>query len=269
MGLLLILGIHSAKAQSVHGYDKESNKDNIGISAGLAFSSSGPLIKQDFGGSNTAKGALSTVPSIGIYYQKGFGSRFSARIGFSLGVTSNAFKYSTKYDSIRADFSPAVKDGGGDYQKVKHTTGFIMPQIDLGYIFGPFKDMYLIEIRGGVGLQTYMGKSNDSTVWTDGSVTDRKNYTLKYHMAESASYGRPDVYGSIVTNIYAGFKWQKTTSPFLNNFAIGIQATLPVSLEKSGYSQLFYSDANYEIFSSEKVYFSQFSFGIKATYNIL
>ena len=267
---LLFMGIHSAKAQSVHGYDEMSNKDNVVISAGLASSNSSQLIHDQLNSYYIGiKGASSIIPSIGIHYQKSIGSRLSVRVGFSFGYTSNAFKLAPPYDSITPNYSPTLTTGAV-YTKVSHGTSYLMPQIDLGYLFGPIKDMYLIEIRAGVGLQAYLGKSKDTSVLTPESVYSQKlKYTLNYFTNQSNTYGKPNAYGSYVTTIYAGLRWQKTTNDFLNHFAIGLQAVLPISNTDAGYSSIQYLDANQQPFAEKKVYFSQLSFGIKASYNLL
>src|ERR1700748_2937182 len=184
---LLLLGVYKSKAQSIYGYDKNSNRDNIGLFAGLSLNSTGHLIHEQFGGSTTAKGASSILPTIGIYYQKAIGSRLNVRFGFSFGHTSNAYKYSTQYDSLTPEYYLALTKNA-TYTIVKNGTSFVLPQVELGYVFGPIKDMYLIEVRAGVGVQAYLGKSGDSTTVTSGAFYDKtKNYTANYTIIESAS----------------------------------------------------------------------------------
>lgn len=270
LSIILLLMFGSANAQVQYGYDRKSNSDNFVLFTSLSFSSSDALIHNDFGYSNTAKGAISTVPAIGVFYQKGIGSRFSLRVGFSLGFSSNAYKYATTYDSIGADFQPRNTKEYDKYAKYKTPTSFLQPQIELGYLFGPIKDMYIIEVRAGLGLQTYLSKNTDSVQITSGNVTSRKlGYTYKYFFQQSARYGDPDVYGSVVTNLYVGLKWQKTYNEFLNHFSFGIQATLPVTNSAAGYSTLEYKDGNFNTVGKQTIYLSQYSFGIRAAYNIL
>jgi hypothetical protein len=270
LGWLLFLSFYRSDAQSIYGLDPNSNKDNIGIFSSLSFSSSASMIHNSFGYSNTAKGANSTVPVIGIYYQKGIGNRLSVRIGFSLGHMSNAYKYASEYDSIGLDYQPRTKVGFDKYEKTKNPTSFVQPQVEIGYLFGPIKDMYLIEVRAGVGLQTYLGHNSDSVNITGGTVTERKMaYTYKYYFAQSAVYGNPGVFGSVVSNIYVGLRWQKTDNEFLNRFSLGIQGTLPISNSNAGYSLMEYKDENFNVVGQQKIYLSQFSFGIRAAFNLL
>lgn len=253
-----------------YGYDAKSNNDNLGIFTSLSFSSSDPLIKNDFGYSNTGKGAISTVPVIGLFYQKGIGSRLSLRVGFSFGSSNNAYKYATTYDSIGTDYQPRNTVKYNKYAKYKTFTSFVQPQLEFGYVFGPIKDMYLIEVRAGAGLQVYLNKSDDSVKTTKGNVTSRKlGYTYKYAFDQRAHFGYPEAYGSLVTNIYVGLKWQKTDNEFLNHFSFGIQATLPVSNNAAGYSLVEYRDENLNIVGKQTIYLSQYSFGLRAAYSIL
>lgn len=267
--LPLFILFNSANAQSVYGYDVKSNSDNVGLTAGLSLNNTSQLIKTQFGGSTTAKGANSLIPTLGIYYQKSIGSRLLARVGFSFGYSTNAYKYASKYDSLTPEYYLAVTKNA-TYEKVTHGTYFVLPQIDFGYVFGPIKDMYLIEVRAGAALQAYLGKSNDSVTEADGKFYDKKkDYTAVYSQLEGVRYGRPKSYGSFLTNIYVGMKWQKTTNEFLNHFAIGLQATLPISTSDAGYSDLQYRGDQGTNYARQQVYFSQFSFGLKASYNLL
>ncbi len=258
-----------ASAQNIFDYDaKAVNGDNIVVFGSVSFNSSTPMIKRADGWSHTAKGAISTVPSLGILFHKSIGDRLSIRAGFSLGYANYAFKYAQSYDSLTENFTPVLSSKFNKYTRVKHGSGFAMPQIDLGYIFGPFKKMYLLEVRGGVGFHAYLSQSNDSIVDAKGSVSDSR-YTYFYHSTEQAKYGQPAVYGSLVGNFYIGMRWQKTMSNFLNHFSLGIQATVPISTSEVGYSQLEYKNEAYEVISRERVEFSLFSFGLKASYGFL
>jgi hypothetical protein len=228
------------------------------------------MIHSQFGYSSTVKGANCTVPAIGFFYQKGLGSRFSVRIGFSLGRMSNAYKYVSQYDSIGLDYQPRTTKKFNNYEKTKNPTSFVQPQIEVGYLFGPIKDMYLIEVRAGVGLHAYLGKNSDSVNITEGSVSsDTLGYTYNYSILQRAVFGNPGVYGSILGNIYAGIKWQKTDSEFLNRFSLGIQATFPIFNADAGYSLIQYNNENGNAVSSQKINLSQFSFGVRAAFNIL
>lgn len=270
LGFVFFLSYNRSDAQSIYGLDPKSNRDNFGIFTSLSISNSESMIHNNFGYSNTAKGAGSTVPAIGFFYQKGFGSRFSARIGFSVGHMSNAYKYASAYDSLAADYQPRLTKKFDKYEKTKNPTNFVQPQIEVGYLFGPIKDMYLIEVRAGIGLQAYLGKNNDSVKITKGTVENEKlKYSYDYSFEQSATYGDPDVYGSIVTNIYVGMRWQKTENEFLNRFSVGIQATLPVSTSDAGFSLIQYKDPNGTIVGQQKIYLTQYSFGIRAAFNIL
>jgi hypothetical protein len=268
---LLCALVKPASAQNIFAYDAEAiNGDNVGVFASLSFNSSTPMIKTGDGWSHTAKGAISTVPAIGAFFQKGIGERLSVRVGFSLGYANYAFKYAQTYDSLTENYTPVLSSKFNKYTKVKHGSGFAMPQVDLGYIFGPFKKMYLLEVRGGVGLHAYLSQSNDSIVDAKGIVSDPQNrYTYTYHSTEQAKYGQPQVFGSLVGNFYIGMRWQKTMSSFLNHFSIGILATVPISTTDVGYSNLEYKNINYEVITRERVEFSLFSFGLKASYSFL
>jgi hypothetical protein len=266
---LLCLAAKPLVAQNIFAYDDQAiNGDNVGIFASLSINSSTPMIKKGDGYSHTAKGALSTVPVIGLFFQKGIGPRLSFRGGVSIGYANYAYKYAQSFDSLTENFTPVLSSKFDKYTKVKHGSGFVMPQIDLGYIFGPFKKMYLLEVRGGIGLHAYLKQASDTVVEAQGSVTDSR-YTYKYHSTEQAEYGQPAVYGSIVTNFYAGLRWQKTMSNFLNHFSIGIQATIPVSTSNAGYSAIEYKNESWEVITREKVEMSLFNFGIRAAYSFL
>lgn len=270
LGFLFLFSSGIVRGQSVYGYNPSVNGDNILVAASLSFNSTGPLVKPEFGWSNTAKGALSTVPAIGIFYHKSIGDRLSVRFGFSFGYTSNAFKYATTYDSLTPNYTPMLTKTYDKYVKVKTGTSYVQPQIDLGYIFGPIKDMYLIEVRAGVGFQASLGKSSDSINVNMGTVNSyKRTFTYKYGNYQSSDYGNHDAFGSLVSNLYVGMRWQKTTNEFLNRFSIGLQATLPVSYSYAGYALIEYKNASGEVFSREKVYFSQCSFGVKAAINLL
>jgi hypothetical protein len=266
---LLCLAAKPVVAQNIFAYDdKAINGDNVGIFASLSINSSAPMIKKGDGYSHTAKGALSTVPAIGVFYQKGIGPRLSIRGGVSIGYASYAYKYAQSFDSLTENFTPVLSSKFDKYTKVKHGSGFVQPQIDLGYIFGPFKKMYLVEIRGGIGLHAYLKQASDTVVEAQGSVSNPR-YTYKYHSTEQAEYGQPEVYGSIVANFYAGLRWQKTMSNFLNHFSIGIQATVPVSTTNAGFSTIEYKNESWEVITREKVEMSLFNFGIRAAYSFL
>lgn len=258
-------------AQNIFAYDdKAINGDNVGIFTSLSFNMTSPMIKKLEGYSYTAKGAVSTVPSIGVFYHKGIGPRLSIRGGFSLGYANYAYKYAQSYDSLSDNFTPLISTKFDKYTKVKHGSGFVMPQIDLGYIFGPFKKMYLIEVRGGVGLHAYLKQASDTIVNAQGEIWDTKRtYRYVYHSTERAEYGQPHVFGSVVGNFYIGLRWQKTMSEFLNHFSLGISATVPISTSDVGFSEMEYKNNSYEVITREKVEFSLFTFGLKASYSFL
>ncbi|MFA6057628.1 MAG: hypothetical protein WC756_05490 [Taibaiella sp.] len=268
---LLCLAAKPLVAQNIFAYDDQAiNRDNVGIFASFSINSSAPMIKRGDGYSHTAKGALSTIPAIGVFYQKGIGERLSIRGGVSIGYASYAYKYAQSFDSLTENFTPVLSSKFNKYTKVKHGSGFVLPQIDLGYIFGPFKKMYLLEVRGGIGLHAYLKQASDTIVSAEGNVTDPKDrFTYYYHSTERAEYGQPEVYGSVVTNIYVGLRWQKTMSNFLNHFSIGIQATIPVSTTNAGFSEIEYKNESYQVITREKVEMSLFNFGIRAAYSFL
>lgn len=268
---LICITAKTSTAQDIFAYDAAAiNGDNLGIFASLSFNSSTPMIKRGDGYSHTAKGAISTVPAFGLFYQKGIGPRLSIRGGFSLGYANYAYKYAQSYDSLTENFTPVLSTKYDKYTKVKHGSGFIMPQVDLGYILGPFKKMYLIEVRGGVGLHAYLKQAGDSIVNAQGNVTDPKGrYTYFYRSTERAEYGQPAVFGSVVANFYVGLRWQKSFSPFLNHFSLGIQGTIPVSTSNVGFSELEYKNEAYQVITREKVEMSLFNFGIRAAYSFL
>jgi len=272
--LLALLGgllCFAGRAQGIFDYDDAAaNGVKAGILASLSLNSTAPMVKKGDGYSHTAKGALSTVPSLGGFIQIGLGQRLSIRGSLAFGYSSYAYKYAKTFDSLTDNFTPMISKKFDKYTTVKHGSAFVMPQIDLGYLFGPFKKVYLVELRGGVGLHAYLAQSKDSIAKGEGKVTDAKNrYTYQYYNTEQASFGQPNTWGSVTGNIYVGLRWYKTTSDFLNHFAIGIQAVLPMYVQQVGYSSLEYKNYAYEVITREKVEMSLFSFGIRASYSFL
>ncbi|WP_118972159.1 hypothetical protein [Taibaiella koreensis] len=272
--LLALLGcilFTAARAQSVFDYDDAAaNGIKAGILTSLSLNSSAPMVKKGDGYSHTAKGAISMNPSFGGFIQMGLGQRFSVRGSVVFGYSSYAYKYGKTFDSLTDNFTPVLSSKYSKYTTVKHGSAYVMPQLDLGYLFGPFKKVYLVELRGGVGLHAYLGQSNDSIAKGEGKVTDPKNrYTYQYYNTESATYGQPNTWGSLTGNVYVGLRWYKTTSDFLNHFAIGIQAVFPIYTQQAGYATLEYKNYAYEVITREKVEMSLFSFGIRASYSFL
>lgn len=254
-------------AQDIFAYDAETaNRDNVGIFVSLGGNFSSSMVKRYEGWSHTAKGAMSIVPMIGGYFQKALDDRLSIRGSLAFGYSSYAFKYAQNFDSLTENFTPVISSKYSSYTKVGHGSAFVMPQVDLGYIFGPFKKMYLIEARAGVALHAYLSQSNDSVTTLSGSVTDSR-YTYKYRIAEFAEYGQPDVWGSVLANGYIGIRWQKTTSELLNHMSLGIQATIPVYTDKVGYTEIQYKNNDYQIITRERVQMSLMSFSIRLGYN--
>lgn len=272
--LLALLGLvlsSSARAQSIFGYDAAAaNGVKAGILTSLSVNSTAPLVKKGDGYSHTAKGALSMVPAIGGFIQMGLGDRLSVRGSVVFGYSSYAYKYAKTFDSLTDNFTPVLSKKYDKYTTVKHGSAYVMPQIDLGYLFGPIKKVYLIEARAGIGFHAYLGQNKDSLVKGQGQVTDPKGrYTYEYHNTEEATFGQPGAWGSLTGNIYVGLRWYKTTSEFLNNFSIGIQAVVPVYTQQSGYGSLEYKNYAYEVITREKVEMSLFNFGIRASYSFL
>lgn len=270
LGACLLLGAFSASAQLKIGLDQDINKDNLAIFGALSIGSTGPLINHELGSSITAKGALNTIPTIGIFYQKGIGQHWSIRGGFSLGVSSNAFKFAPKFDSLAPGEVLTNKAGSSVFIKGKTASAFVEPQIEIGYIFNPIRDMYIVELRAGVGLESYLTHSKDTANNYKGTYTDPKTKNdYSYVVSQSDEFGQPNQYGSLLANVYAGLKWQSTTSNFLNRFSLGLQASLPISNNNAGYSLLEYKHNDGYIFTREVVYLSQFSFGLRFAYNLL
>ncbi len=269
--LVCITAISPAVAQNIFGYDARAvNGLSAGVFASLSVNTSAPFIERGEGYSHTAKGALSTVPAFGAYIQTGMGERFSIRGSITLGYASYAYKYAKTFDSLTDNFTPVLSSKFDKYTKVKHGSGFVMPQIDFGYLFGPFKKIYLIELRAGIGFHAYLAQSNDSISLGSGNVSDPKNrYTYNYHNSESATYGGPNVWGTVTGNVYVGLRWQKTYNEFLNHFSLGIQATFPVSTTTAGYSSLEYKNYAYEVITRERVRLALCTFGIRAAYSFL
>lgn len=271
IALLCVAIGRPAVAQSVFDYDdKAANGISAGIHASFSVNTTHPFINRGEGWSHTAKGALSTVPAFGGFIQIGIGQRLSLRGTLTLGYSSYAYKYGQTYDSLTDNYTPVLSSKFDDYTKVKHGSGFVMPQVDLGYLFGPFKKVYLIEVRGGIGMHAYLAQSKDSIVLAEGKVTDPKDrYTYEYHSAEWAEYGQPNVWGTLTGTVYVGLRWYKTTNDFLNHFSIGIQAVLPVSVSDAGTSTIEYKNSAYEVISRERVNLGLCTFGIKAAYSFL
>lgn len=248
---------------------KLANGDNLGVFGSLSVNSSSGFIKHYEGWSFTAKGALSTVPTIGAYFQKGLGDRLSIRGSLAFGYSSYAFKYSQVFDSLTDNFTPTNKVDFDKYTKVKHGSAFVMPQIDIGYLIGPFKKVYLIEVRGGVGLHAYLKRNSDSVIQASGKIADPKNrYTYPYYSYESATYGDASVWGSMTANAYLGVRWYQTTSEFLNHCALGIQATMSVSNQNAGYAEIRYRNDN-DLFTRERVELGLLNIGIRFSYSFL
>lgn len=271
---LLIVFTMKAKAQQWLGnypYVKhEVNNDHIGFFAELGVNSSGGFVKQQ-GYSVTAKGALSIIPKIGLYYQKAFGERFSIRGGIGFGKSSFAYKYAPAYDSMRED-QHATVGKKAKYVTVKHPSGFVQPQIDFGYLFGPIKKMYLIEVRAGVGLPMYIGKSDSTSIMAKGVI---RYYgpnvgNLEYYSKENAKFGQPGAWGMMIADVYVGLRWKNTNSTILNRSGLGIQATIPVSVNEAGYSQIEYKEQrDHYYLGVDKVDMGIFSFGVRYTYDFL
>ncbi len=112
---VLIVFINEAKAQQWLGnypyVSKEVNDDHIGAFAEIGVNSSSGFISREYA-SGTAKGALSIIPKIGLYYQKAFGERFSIRGSISFGKSSFAYKYAPAYDSMREDQTATASKKG-------------------------------------------------------------------------------------------------------------------------------------------------------------
>lgn len=275
LSALLIASAVGANAQQWLGnypyVAQEVNNDHLGFFAELGVNSSSGFVDRQ-GYSATAKGALSMVPKAGVYYQKGFGERFSIRGSIAFGRASFAYKYAPAYDSMGADQN-AYATKKAKYQTIKHPTAFVQPQIDLGYLFGPIKKMYMIELRAGVGMPMYLGKSDDSaSVAAKGLIRYRGDNAgnLEYFSTETGHYGKPGTWGILVADVYVGLRWKNTNSPLLNRSGLGIQATLPLSITNAGYSQIEYKERFlYYYIGVDKVNMGLFSFGIRYSYNFL
>lgn len=271
---LLIAFAVGAKAQQWLGnypyVAREVNNDHLGFFAELGVNSSGSFIDRQ-GYSATAKGALSLVPKVGVFYQKGFGERFSIRGSIAFGRASFAYKYAPAYDSMSPEQN-AYATKKAKYERISHPSAFVQPQIDFGYLFGPIKKMYMIELRAGVGMPMYLGKSGDSAKVASGYIRYKGNNVgnLDYFSSETGHYGKPGNWGFLVADVYVGIRWKNTDSPFLNRSGLGIQATLPVSVTNAGYSQIEYKEQHqYYYIGVDKVDLALFSFGVRYTYNFL
>lgn len=249
---------------------KETNNDHIGLYGELGVNSSSGFVHRN-GYSATAKGALSMVPRIGVYFQKSLGDRFSIRGGFGFGQSSFAYKYAPAYDSMGADQN-AYATGKAKYVKVKHPSAFVQPHIDIGYLFGPIKKMYVIELRAGVGMAMYLGKSTDSSTVAKGVIRYHGSNVgnLEYFSTEWAKYGQPKSWGFMTADIYLGLRWKNTNSPILNRSGLGIQVSLPVSTSDAGYSTIDYKEQRqYYYIGQDKVDMTLMTIGIRYSLNIL
>jgi hypothetical protein len=270
---LIVFTIEAKAQQWLGNYPyvaQEVNHDHVGIFAELGVNSSSSFVKRE-GYSATAKGALSIIPKIGLFYQKGLGERFSIRGGLSFGKSSFAYKYAPAYDTMTDD-QHAMATKKAKYVKVKHPSAFVQPQIDLGYLFGPVKKIYMIEVRAGVGLPMYLGKSNDSSLVAKGVIRYKGANVgnLEYYSTETAKYGEPDTWGLLVADAYIGVRWKNTDSPFLNRSGLGITATIPISITNAGYSQIEYKEQKeYYYLGVDKINMGIFSFGVRYVYNFL
>jgi hypothetical protein len=251
---------------------EKSNGDNIGVCAAAGFSYSGFFIGKGEGWSHTAKGVISVVPMLGIYYHAKLTSRMSIRTTIALGNMTNSFKYAKEFDSLTENYTPVLSSKFNKYTTVRNITPFLEPQIDIGYLFGPYKKLYLIETRIGLGFQLYTSKSKDEGSFGEmRSASDAKRTYDYYSYTYQRSYYGSPLYGSLVTNIYIGVKWQKMMNPLLNRLSAGVQLTLPVPVEISqpGYATIEYKNAKHETFTSEKIAFTLANIGIKLSYNFL
>lgn len=255
----------------LHGQEKEID-DNLGIFASLGLNSTYGSINSGEGYARSAKGALSPVVTIGGFYQKGINDRLSVRLSAAIGQASYAYRYAQQFDSIKADGMPTTTKRFNRYTRVTNPSLFVAPQIDLGYILPPYKEMYVFELRGGVGMHAYAGRnrSEKPNRFMSGRVVTGKNGFLDYNTTEKSFYGDPAVFGTFIATIYAGVRWQRTTSDWLNHSAIGIQITAPFNTSNTGFSEIEYrgEPGNYML-GSERVDMTLLTFGIRYTYSFL
>ncbi len=132
--------------------------------------------------------------------------------------------------------------------------------------------MYMIELRAGVGLPVYLGKSDTAALMAKGQIKQRgeNGGNLQYYSRETAKYGQPDTWGLMVADVYVGLRWKNTSSTLLNRSGLGIQATIPVNVSSAGYAQIEYKEQTQHYYLGvDKVDMGMFSFGIRYCYNIL
>ena len=252
---------------------REENKidDNVGFFASLGVNATHSFISGE-GYSRSAKGALSLLPAIGVFYQKGISENLSIRLSVMLGANNYAYKYAQPFDSLQAENFPVTSSEFSSYTRAKNSSAFVMPQLDLGYVLKPIKNMYLIEVRAGVGMHAYLSQRSDSgNISAIQNVSVPKQGVVKYFDCEQLNYGGSRKYGTFSGTIYVGMRWQKTFSNILNHSAIGIQAIVPINLDNAGYSEISYTatgTTNY-LLGKEQVKMGLMSFGIRYTYSIL
>jgi len=252
-------------------YTKKIVKDdNAGFLVEIAGNLNNRFVDQREGAVFTAKGNVRVFPKIGIFYQRGFWNRFSVRGSFSFGTSPFSYKYARSFDSIAEGSGvPMPKSSFNDYVKKKQPGMFVQPQIDFGYIFGPFRKNILIELRAGAAMPLYLKESSDSISVITGSVVNPKdNGKSSYMIKQRSVYGRNSRWGTIIADVYLGIRWTGTYNQLLDRSSLGLQMAVPISNKNDGYADIEYISTSWNgLLGNERVGMGLFTFGIRYTYS--
>jgi len=258
-----------------NNYRNERKTDNgLGVFVSLGVNATSGFIKDGEGYARSARGALSTVPMMGAFYQKGINERLSVRLSAAIGTNNYAFRYAETFDSMRSDNIPTNTKKAKNFTRAENRSGFLLTQLDFGYLLDPIKDMYVIELRAGAGLHSYTSKSEDTLRKSKVNTIAYPNGISKmdYYTTQKATYGKPNAYGTFVATAYAGIRWQNTTNSLLNHSALGLLVTIPFNADRAGFSEVQYLElagpASY-LLGSERTLMDLLSFNIRYTYSFL
>ena len=146
---------------------------------------------------------------------------------------------------------------------------FMQPQIDFGYVFGPFRKNFLVELRAGVGLPLYLKESSDSVSVINGAVVNPKDQGKSgYSIRQRSLYGKNSRWGTMVADIYLGLKWIGTYNQLLDRSSLGLQVALPLNNANNGYADIEYISTSWNgSLGRERVGMGMFTIGIRYSYS--
>jgi len=252
-------------------YTKQVVKDdNAGFLVEIAGNMNNRFVDQIQGPVFTAKGNVRIFPKIGIFYQRGFCNRFSIRGSVSIGTSPFSYKYAKVLDSVAEDSGiPMTKSKFSNYIKKKQPGMFVQPQIDFGYVFGPFRKNFLLELRAGVGMPLYLKESSDSVSIIKGAALNPKDQgKSSYAIRQRSVYGQNSRWGTIIADIYLGIKWTGTFNQLLDRSSLGVQVALPVNDKNNGYADIEYMSTDWNgTIGNERVGMGMFTIGVRYTYS--